>query len=114
MAIDWDSVTALAPTLTAVSVAGQAQILAAVALEVDASNWGDLTDQGQLALARHLGAVALQPASGAGPLTSEAVGPVSRSFGSVSTMGMELGSTPWGREYARLRALLPCNFGFYA
>jgi hypothetical protein len=114
MSITWSDVTALAPSLIAVSVAGQAQILATVALQVDSSNWGDLTDAGQLALARHLGSLALRPASGAGPVISETVGPVSRTFANLTAIGASLDSTPWGSEYARLRALLPCNFGFFA
>lgn len=114
MAIVWTDVTAAAPALSAVSSTAQTQILAAVALQVGPNQWGALQTDGQLALARHLGAVALQPVSGAGPVISETVGPVSRSFANLAQTSAGLESTPWGREYARLRALLPTRFGLFA
>ena len=114
MAIDWTAVVALAPALSAVSSTGQTEILATVALQVGPGQWGTLQTAGQLALARHLGAIALRPSSGAGPVTSETVGPVSRTFANLASADVDLQSTPWGAEYARLRRLLACRFGLFA
>lgn len=114
MSVTWADVTALAASLSTVPIAGQTQILATVALQVSASQWGALQDAGQLALARHLGAVSQRPTSGAGPVLSETVGPISRTFANLSSSDAELQSTPWGAEYARLRRLLPCRFGLLA
>lgn len=114
MAITWTDVTALAPSLSTISVAGQNEILARVALEVGPGQWGALQTQGQLALARHLGVVSLRGTGAPGPLISETVGPLSRQFAAPILTASALSSTPWGAEYARLRALLPCRFGLLA
>lgn len=114
MAIDWTAVTALAPALSAVSTDGRTQILAQVALQVGPTQWGTLQDAGQLALARHLGTLALRGGASSGALLSETVGPLSRTFAAPVLTAGTLGSTPWGAEYARLRALLPAVFGLLA
>lgn len=115
MSVTWDDVVALAPALSDVSADGQTQILATVALQVGPNQWGTLQDAGQLALARHLGTLTLR-GSGAssGALVSETVGPLSRTFAAPVLTAGAFGSTPWGAEYARLRALLPALFGLFA
>lgn len=121
--ITWENVFALAPALEDVSAAGQAEILAKVEREVRPGPWGAAVDDGRLALARHLGVLALQAqssstggASTVGPVQSETVGPVSRSFavlsgGSSGSSGTTFDATSWGQEYKRMLRLLPGRFG---
>lgn len=113
MSITWADVVELAPDLSTTTVAAQNLILAHVALQVGPTQWGTYEAMGQLYLAAHLGTLQARGGSAAvGPVTSETVGPVSRSYGSTATAAAGLlNSTPYGSEYARLRALLPTRFG---
>jgi hypothetical protein len=119
MAITWTDVEALAPALSTVSAEAQALILAQVARQVGPNKWGALVDDGQLYLAAHLGSAVLSAASSGdggsvvGPVVSESVGPVSRTFAvlaAASSSSSAFAST-WGQEYVRLRKLLPTRFG---
>lgn len=78
-------------------------------LQVDEDRWGSIADLGVAYLAAHLLTVSARGGSGAaGPVTSESVGSVSRSFGSSSSQAGSgsLDSTSYGREHLRLRGLL--------
>jgi len=110
--ITWSDVTAIAPELSDVSAQGQAAILAHVALQVGETEWGDYAAMGQAYLAAHLGALALSSAGAGGAVQSESVGTVSVTYAvNAAVLGAGLDSTTWGREYSRVRALLPCTFG---
>lgn len=100
--IDWADVTALAPELSAVSVAGQDEILAQVAVEVLVSRWG-LTMANTLAtwLARHIGTINGSGVAG-GPVTGVSVGQVRTSYAAPSTDTSSLQQTRYGKEYLRL------------
>ena len=117
MSVSWDDVAALSPSLAAVSAEAQALIIAMVDRQVGEAQWGDLFPDGQILLAAHLGALTLNTAGGSsqavGPVVSQTVGPVSRSFAVLTTSGAagSFDSTTWGQEYARLRRMLPVRVG---
>jgi hypothetical protein len=84
-------------------------LAADAALEMSVSKWGSKYDRGLAALVAHMIKVADQAASGAaGPVTSEKIGDLSRSYGQVGgTTGDELlMTTAYGQEYLRLRRQL--------
>lgn len=111
----WADVVALAPALSTVGATRQTQILAEVGREVDGDAWGDLAVDGALYLAAHKGTVTLLSLAGSGagasvgPVTSESLGPMSRSYGALSSgsssIDPDLARTSYGLEYARLRRL---------
>lgn len=121
--ITWSAVIVLAPALSAVTSEAQTEILADVEREVAPSKWGSAVDAGRLALARHKGVLALAAASSGdgsgaivGPVASETVGPVSRTYAttagsSTASASGTLDSSPWGLEYKRLRKMLGARFG---
>ena len=122
--ITWAMVCALAPALSTVTLEAQTEILADVEREVAPSKWAGAVDAGRLALARHKGVLALAAASSGtgggtviGPVSSETVGPVTRTFavssstGGSASSGGTLDATAWGQEYKRLRKMLPARFG---
>lgn len=104
------AVVDLAPELSTGTAAGtQNQILIAVDLQVPTDgDWGDLRDQGACYLAAHLATLA--KSRGRGPLASQTVGPLSRSYGGLLQFG-ELGLTSYGVEYQRLMRLLASVLG---
>lgn len=124
--ITWDDVAALAPALADIEVESQDLIIAHVSRVLKAARWGDLIDVGQTYLAAHLGALVLRATGGAGGSSSQAVGPVvSETVGQVSrtyavltqssgTGGAgdaSLASTDWGREFVALRDRLVTHCG---
>lgn len=114
--ISWDDVTTVAPELSAVPTDTRTAILADVALQISVTAWGgsDRADMASKYLAAHLGTLALGGANGGGPVVSEVVGQVSRSYASPmgNTPGSE-GSTRYGLEFMRLRrALVMSRAGF--
>jgi hypothetical protein len=110
--ITWTDVTNLDSTLSAVPALSQTAILMYVTLQVDAAEWGDMAAMGQAFLAAHYGLLRLREGDIAGPISSESVGSVSVGYGQlVGVTNDEVSSTPWGREYRRVRRLLVCTFG---
>jgi hypothetical protein len=116
MAITWADVEDLAPALSAVGADSQTAILAIVAVRVVASRWGANYTEAASYLAAHIGTLTLRAATaagtGSGPITSETVGPISRSYAApTSAMASDssLHLTPWGlayREACRMRGKL--------
>jgi hypothetical protein len=109
--ITWTDVVAIAPELSSVAVAGQTLVLAAVGKQVGAGQWGDLQKEGQLALAAHMGTLIKRAAGAVGPVVSQTVGPVSRTYAVIASAASSLGSTSWGSEYQRLIMILPAVRG---
>lgn len=103
----------IAPELTPQGDPRIQQFIGFAELQVDESRWGTMADLGTAYLAAHLltvSAAGSGTGGPAGPVTSETVGRVSRSYASPSSapssvMG-NLGSTSYGREYARMQSLL--------
>lgn len=96
-------------------VADVAELDAAIAdaqLQVSAGVWGDLYDLGVTHLAAHALMAAhpeiLGPGmTGAGPISSEKVGELSRTYAvTAATHGGGYKDTAPGREYLRLRTML--------
>lgn len=110
--ITWENVTALAPELSTVPEARQNFILARVNTELAANVWGDRLDIGRVYLAAHLATRSNAGAGGgvapAGPVTSESVGSVSRSYAApAGSSASDYKSTVYGEEYANLVKQLP-------
>lgn len=78
---------------------------------ISAAVWGTLTDQAVSYLAAHMLARANAGGAAGGPVVSEKVGDLARSYGQVggktSDYLGELGLTSYGIEYARLRRQIP-------
>lgn len=112
MAITWTDVTAIAPELSTAALATQTAVLASVELQVNDDAWDDLASTGKAYLAAHLATLAARGASGAaGPVTSESVGQLSRSYAAPATPSSSLGLTSYGQEYLRLTRILPSVLG---
>jgi hypothetical protein len=110
--ITWSAVVAIAPELASVALATQTAILGAVEVQLAAGQWGTRYDLACTYLAAHLGAVSLAGAQGAaGPVTSESVGSVSRSYAAPVVASSNAGSTAYGREYERLKKQLVGRIG---
>ena len=107
MAISWSDVVKIAPELSTLAVDTQNEILADVDLEVDPGTWNEFADKGRKYLAAHLGTLARPGSVGvAGPVTSETLGPMSRSYSvEGATDAGALSSTRYGVEYARTRRI---------
>lgn len=93
--ITWADVTAIAPEVTSVSLAAQADILAYVNTEFNAAEWGGEDSirlrLGRIYLAAHFGVTTTQGGGGAGPVVSESAGGLSRSYAQASTSGARTG-----------------------
>jgi hypothetical protein len=101
MSIAWADVTAIAPELTSTAVATATQtIILAMVNErmVDGDAWGDYADDGRRYLAAHMATVS-GAGAGAGAVTSESIGPLSRSYAAVDG---DLGTTKYGVFYRTL------------
>lgn len=117
--ITWADVVGVAPASASVSAAGQALILEFVEEQLDPVTWGNRLKAGQTYLAAHLATLpgvitALSGGGGAaGPVVSESVGQLSRSYANLTSAGSSRTSatstdmTPHGREYLRLVRTLP-------
>lgn len=114
MSIVWADVEAIAPELTtaAVPVATQTVLLAIVDLQIDDDAWLDFADVGRRYLAAHLGSLYANGGSAGGYVTSESLGPMSRSYGLPAGVEGALATTKYGIEYQRLIGFLPCSIGF--
>ena len=105
--ITWADVVLIAPELADVPVGVQTALLADVAEQLESSQWGNDAryDMASKYLVAHLATLYLQGSGGAaGPVTSESVGSVSRSYASPSFAVDRYASTAFGREFARLRS----------
>jgi hypothetical protein len=103
----------LAPELAAQGDPRIALFITMAEVQVDEDRWGPLADMGTAYLTAHLLTVAGATAGGgvgsAGPVLSETVGRVSRSYASTVSSSAyvdSLGATRYGREFSRLRGLL--------
>ncbi len=101
MSIAWYNVTALAPELATTIPATQTALLAYVNAKIDDDTWGDTlsADMGRAYYAAHLATLAKR--RGSGPITQEAVGQLSRSYGPTGVPGA-LGMTSYGAMYELL------------
>lgn len=105
--IDWDMVVTLAPELSTVTEDAQDLILAHVNSDLDSSMFdgedGPTYRLARIWLAAHL-AVNGATSSGAavGPITSESVGGMSRSYGTFNTTDAAAATTTYGRLYLSL------------
>jgi hypothetical protein len=104
VSITWADVVAYpAPELSTLATASQTAILAIVDRQIDVDAWGEFADDGRRLLAAHLGTLTRSGAGGAaGPVTSETLGAMSRSYASMTTDAGLLGTTKYGAEYLRL------------
>ena len=102
--ISWSDVTAIAPEMSTVSSGAQTMILAYVNNVLNVSEFGGESAPtlklARVYLAAHRGAASLG-GGGAGPITSESMGGLSRSYGAGVTTD-RLDSSPYGREYLSL------------
>ncbi len=102
---------AIAPELSTTAAGTQTAILAIVDRQIDEDAWLDLADDGRRYLSAHLGSLA-GGVGGAGPVTMETLGPMSRSYGLVTGADPLLGTTKYGLFYLHLIRLLPSSIGF--
>ena len=110
--ITWSNVVAIAPELASVPLATQTAILSAVEAQLAPSQWGARYDLACTYLAAHLGSASIAGGQGAaGPVTSETVGSVSRSYAAPAATTANTGSTSYGREYERLKKQLVGRIG---
>lgn len=100
MAVTWADVSARWPVVATVPLTGQAAYLADAAREVGAPEWGADADRALCAMAAHLALVGLRRA--AGQLTSETLGPSSRSYAAPVSAEVLESTTP-GLEFLRIR-----------
>jgi hypothetical protein len=107
VAITWADVTAIAPELSTVANGSQTAILADVALLLNASALGSKFDMASKYLAAHLGTVASRPGGEGGPVVSDTVGPLSRSFAPPGFTDPYYASTPYGVEFQRIIRTIP-------
>lgn len=116
-AITWTNVTDFAPGLSTFDTDAQTDVLAYVNTGTfNIAHWGGEESPtlrlGRIYLAAHMATVALSGAAGgaiAGPVTAEAAGGLSRSYGSMSGLGADtlLDTTPFGRAFRELLRRLP-------
>jgi hypothetical protein len=105
--ITWTNVTDIvAPELTGVAVAAQTRILSYVnglhdvtALDPTDGEDGDIVMMARLYLAAHIGTKVGTGAGGAGAVTSESLGGLSRSYMVAASSGSALETTGYGVEY---------------
>ncbi len=110
--IAWHDVTAVATKLVNTPSASQTLLLNLVNnVYIVDGVWGDplTADAARAYLAAHLGTLALL--GGAGHVTEEAVGQLSRKYATILGIKGSLGLTSYGAEYWRLVRLLPTALG---
>jgi len=103
--IDWDDVEAIAPELSTVSADAQTMILAYVNDALDVSLFGGedaaKTKLIRVYMAAHRGAMTQRNGVG-GSVSSQSVGGISRSYGTVGGGADDYNSTAYGQEYLSL------------
>lgn len=108
MSVTWADVVALDSALSEVSVGAQHSILATAEARTPEAVWGTRRSDAIMYLAAHLGQLVIRGGGGAGPVVSESVGQVARTYAQPSSMSKgSLESTTWGREYQQLLRTLP-------
>jgi hypothetical protein len=109
----WADVVAIAPgdaaAFTAMDPAAQAALLGYATAQCNPGAWGALLNNGIVYLAAHLAKLGLL--RGAGQVTEESVGQLSRSYATMQGLKGSLGMTSYGAEYRRLLKLLPTALG---
>lgn len=80
----------------------QTLILAIVDRQIDDSAWGSFADDGRRYLAAHLGSLSYPGTIAPGGVTSESVGPFSRSNAMSPAAKSNLGTTSYGVMYLHL------------
>jgi len=119
--ITWADVVLIAPGLSSIDEDSQDAVLAYVQRLVAPAKWGDWVDMGMTFLAAHYGtlvqrslATSGSSSQAVGPVVSETVGPVARTFAVLTSSSgsgdASLTTTNWGREYVELRRSLPSRF----
>lgn len=115
-AIVWSDVVGIAPELSSVPPLAQAEILGVVNGTLNAAAFGGESARSyrlaRIFLAAHYGSVVSAGGSGpGGPVSSESVGGVSRSYAVFSPMGSDptLDKTPYGQQYRSLVRASPAR-----
>lgn len=107
MAVTRAAIVARVPALDAVTTPSEWEAAIADAqLQVAQGVWGDLYELGVASLAAHLLLVGHPEVAGPGPVQSETVGSISRTYAVATPSREQLGSTVAGREHVRLRRQL--------
>lgn len=111
MAVTAATIRALFPEFAAETDARVDLFIGFAGNSINADVWGTLTDQATSYLTAHMLARANAGGAGGGPVTTEKVGELSRSYGQLGgqyaeALG-ELALTSYGVEYARLRRQIP-------
>jgi len=106
MAATVADVRRIAPEFATVADEAVAAFLVDAALELDAAGWGGLYDRAHALVAAHLVAQANPSVAGAvGPVASESVGGVSRSYAVAAIAAGRWGTSRFGLEFYRLMRL---------
>lgn len=116
MAITWADVLAIAPDLSGVGATTQVAIVTDVNAQVVEGQFPSVAaaDRARKYLAAHLATVSKDGGRGAGgPVQSESMGGVSRSYAVFSPAGADpsLDATAYGKEYRRLLRQLVTRVG---
>lgn len=90
----------IAPSLSTVSTDAQTFYLTESLRQIDSDVWGEYATVGQIYLAAHM--ATLGSGSGSGPVTSETLGQMSRSYAVPMWLNTSLALTRFGAEYKRL------------
>jgi Protein of unknown function (DUF4054) len=104
MAITKTDVLNVAPELTAISDPQWAALIGYAYAQMDPDIWATWLDMGAAYLVAHL--ATLTRRHGTGPVQSESVGQVSRSYQAFPLTAGALESTAYGNEYLRLLNML--------
>lgn len=103
MAIHWNTVLGVAPELGCIAIDTQIAILAFVNAELESWPSGSRKDMASAYLAAHLATVSARGTVGAvGPVVSESMGGISRSFGAVAADASTWSQSPYGLLYASM------------
>jgi len=110
--LTWDEVVLIAPDLASLTVDQQNAILADVELQVSESAFGAKYNLACKYLAAHLGTLYRRGAEGAsGPVASERVGSVSRTYAVAKSAATGFGATAYGVQFEALARQLPIRAG---
>jgi hypothetical protein len=113
MAITWVDVVKIAPALSTLAVDAQTIILAQVTLLLNASAFGAKYDTACTYFAAHLGTLAQEGAyAPGGPITSETIGPGSKSYAAPLASDPFWDTTSFGKMYRWIAKTLPGRVGF--
>lgn len=105
MAVDKTYIVDIASEFSTIDSGRIDRLVALATLQVPASRWGDKQELGIAYLVCHMLKVDQQ--KGKGAVTAEAIGDISRSFGSTSSSDDGgFGLTSYGIEFKRLRSTL--------